>query len=78
MLDLSSKWSGKLTDAEVTLGMARGWERHSGLVEEFSCGHQGGEMGDGRSGTRLISHASRSLHYVVGIAVFHVHPPVHS
>lgn len=53
MLDLSSKWSGKLTDAEVTPGTARGWERQSGLVGEFSCGDLGGEMGDGRPGTGL-------------------------
>lgn len=53
MLDLSLKWSGKLTDAEVMLGMARGWERQSGLVDEFCCGDQGGEMGDGRPGTGL-------------------------
>ncbi len=51
MLDLSLKWSGKLTDAVVTVGMARGWERQSGLVGEFSCGDQGGEMEDGTAGT---------------------------
>lgn len=53
MLDLSLKWSGKLTDAKVMLGMARGLERQSGLADEFSCGDQGGEMEDGRPVTGL-------------------------
>lgn len=52
MLDLSLKWGGKLTDAEVTVGMARGWERQSGLEDEF-CGRRERKMGDGRPGTRL-------------------------
>lgn len=75
MLDLSLKWSGKLTDAEVVLGMARGWERHPGLADEFSSGHQGGRDRRWQAGHKAISRASRSLHYMASKAVFHVHCP---
>lgn len=71
MLDLNSKWSGKLTNAEVVPGTARGWERHLRLWDAFSsCGRQGGEIGDDGSGQRLSAMLRGVLITQPGRAVF--------
>lgn len=58
----------------MALGTARGLECRSGLGHEFSGGHQGGEMEDGRPGTRLSAMLER-VFITWQISALYLHSP---